>query len=182
MFRRLTPFLTTFAAMLMDTAIIPVFYHGKYTVPLTLIVVLCIGLLKGRLRGLLFGMIGGLLVDITAGSLGIMTFFFMIAGFLIGLIVDETNDRPITGIRFHMRRGGVSFILCMLGEAVIAVYHYFVTAAFGWYVVQNMLLRSAIASALVMLLCPLLSRLYIGKSNRNSPRSTVGTKREVKHF
>lgn len=168
--------------MLLDTAIIPVFYHGTYTVPLTLIVALCIGLVKGRLRGLLFGMIGGLLVDISAGSLGVMTFFFMIAGFLIGLIVDETNDRPITGVRFHLRRGGVSFILCMLGEAVIAVYHYFVTAAFGWHVVQNMLLRSAIASALVMLLCPLLGRLYLGKTSRNSARSTAGAKREVKHF
>ena len=50
MLRRLTPFLTTLLAMLLDTAVIPVFYHGGFTVPLTLVVVTCIGLLKGRLQ------------------------------------------------------------------------------------------------------------------------------------
>lgn len=168
--------------MLLDTAVIPVFYHGTYTVPLTLAVVLCIGLLNGRLRGLLFGMIGGLLIDISAGTLGIMTFYFMIAGFLIGLIVDENNDRPITGIRFHLRRGLVSLFLSLLGEVVFAVYHYFITAVFEWSILQGMLLRALLMAALTMLLCPLLDRLYHGKKSRSSARTYAGSKREVKHF
>ena len=76
---------------------IPVLYHGTYTIPLTLVVALCIGLLLGRLRGLLYGMIGGLLIDISAGTLGTMTFFFMAVGFLVGLIVDESKDRRPEG-------------------------------------------------------------------------------------
>lgn len=168
--------------MLLDTAVIPVFYHGVYTVPLTLVVAMCIGLLKGRLYGLLYGMIGGLLVDITAGTLGTMTFFFMIAGFLIGLIVDENADRPVTGVRFHLRRGLVSFVLSLLGEAVFAFYQYFVTANFEWFTVRNMLLRTVLVAAMVMIFCPLLDRLYLGRKGRSSSRTYAGSKREVKYF
>ncbi|MGN0801698.1 MAG: rod shape-determining protein MreD [Candidatus Faecivicinus sp.] len=182
MLRKLTPFLTTLLAMLLDTAVIPVFYHGIYTMPLTLVVVLCIGLLKGRLQGLLFGMIGGLLIDITTGTLGTMTFFFMAVGFLTALIVDENNDRPITGIRFHLRRAAVAFILCLLGEIVFAVYHYFVTAVFEWYLLRSMVLRALIAAAMTVLLCPLLDRLYNGRRSSVHSRSYAGNKREVKYF
>ena len=44
-------------------------------------------MLMGRMSGLLFGTLGGLLMDITTGTLGTMTFFFMFVGFMIGLIV-----------------------------------------------------------------------------------------------
>lgn len=169
--------------MLLDTSVIPVFYHGTYTIPLTLVVVLCISLLMGRMFGLFFGMIGGLLIDITAGSLGVMTFYFMVAGFLMGLIVDEKADSPITGVPFHLRRGGVAFILSMLGEIVIAVYHYFVTAAFDWSLALSMLLRAGLMAALTMLFCPLLNRLFVGKKHRRTAsRTYAGKKREVKHF
>jgi len=180
--RRLMPFITTLAAMLLDTAVIPVFYHGVYTIPLTLVVALCIGLLNGRLRGLLFGMIGGLLIDITAGTLGMMTFYFMIAGFLIGLIVDEGADRPIAGIAFHLRRGGVAFALSLLGEVFFAFYQYFMTALFEGYIVRGMLLRAVLTAVLTMLLCPLLDRLYHGRKSRSTARTYAGSKREVKHF
>ena len=182
MLRRLTPFLTTLLAMLLDTAVIPVFYHGVFTVPLTLVVVTCIGLLKGRLQGLLFGMIGGLLIDVTAGTLGMMTFFFMAVGFLTALIVDENNDRPITGVRFHLRRAAVAFARCMLGEIVFAVYQYFVTAAFEWHQLRSMALRCAIAAALTVLLCPLLDRLFNGRRSAAHARRSAGSKREVKYF
>lgn len=182
MLRRLTPFFATLIAMLLDTAVIPVFYHGVYTVPLTLAVAMSIGLIEGRLYGLLFGMIGGLLIDITAGTLGAMTFFFMIAGFLVGLLVDESADRQITGILFHLRRFGVSFVLTLLGEAIIAFYQYFVTASFEWFIVQNMLVRSGLTAALVVIFCPLLNRIFHRRRKRAAHRSGRGSKREVKHF
>ncbi len=178
MLRRLMPFFATFIAMLLDTAVIPVFYHGAYTVPLTLVAAMCIGLLDGRLYGLLYGMIGGLLIDITAGSLGIMTFFFMIAGFLVGLFVDEGADTPITGVLFHLRRAGVSFGLTLVGEAVIAFYQYFITASFDWFIARNMLLRSGLTAALVVLFCPLLDRIFHSRRKRTGK----GRKREVTHF
>lgn len=182
MLRRLTPFLATLLSMLLDTAVIPVFYHGAYTVPLTLIIAMCIGLLNGRLQGLLWGMIGGLLVDITAGTLGYMTFFFMLAGFLIGLLVDESTDRPVTGVKFHLRRAAVSFALSLIGEIFIAFYHYFITAVWAWSSVQYILIRSAIVALGVVLLCPLFDRVQNGRKSRSNPRSNAGSKREVKHF
>ena len=180
MLRRFTPFIITLLAMLLDTAVIPILYHGTYAFPLTLVVVLCIGLLLGRLRGLLYGMIGGLLTDISAGTLGMMTFFFMAAGFLVALIVDETNDRRMAGVRFHLRRAGVSFAMCMLGEIVFGVYRYFLTAFFDWRFAQHMLLRSVMVAALVVVFCPVLSRLFFGRAR--AQRRTLGSKREVKHF
>ena len=180
MLRRLSPLIATLLAMLLDTAVIPILYHGTYTFPLTLVIVLCIGLLLGRLRGLLFGMIGGVLIDISTGTLGMMTFFFMAAGFLVALIVDETNDRRMAGVRFHLRRGGVSFAMYMLGEIVFGVYRYFLTAAFEWIFVQHMVLRSLMVAVLVGLFCPMLGRLFFGR--RHAQRRTIGSKREVKHF
>ena len=168
--------------MLLDTAVIPVFYHGIYTVPLTLAVALSIGLIEGKLYGLLYGMIGGLLIDITAGTLGSMTFFFMIAGFLVGLLVDESADRQITGILFHLRRALVSFGLTLLGEAIIAFYQYFVTASFEWFIVQNMLVRSGLTAALVVILCPVLNRIFHRRRKRSVHHYSKGRNREVKHF
>lgn len=178
MLRRLTPFLATFIAVMLDTAILPVFYHGVYTVPLTIVVVMCVGLIEGRLMGLLLGMIGGLLIDISAGILGTMTFFFMAAGFLIGLIVDEANDRPITGLRFHLRRAVVAFALYMLGEIVLCIYRYFVSASFEWYYLRPMFIRGGMIALLTVLLCPLLARLFRGKKTNRYARK----RREVKHF
>lgn len=168
--------------MLLDTAVIPIFYHGVFTIPLTLAVAMSIGLLDGRLYGLLYGMIGGLLIDITAGSLGVMTFFFMIAGFLVGLFVDESVDSPITGILFHLRRAAVSFGLTLLGEAIIAFYQYFITASFEWFILRNMLVRSALTAALVVVLCPVLDRAFHSRRKRSGRRAGMGRKREVKHF
>lgn len=182
MLRRLIPFFATLLSMLLDTAVIPVFYHGVFTVPLTLITAMCIGLLRGRLRGLLWGMIGGLLVDITAGTLGFMTFFFMLSGFLTGFLVDESVDRPVTGVMFHFRRAAVTFILSLVGELVIAFYQYFNTAVFEWSFVQNLLIRSGIVAAGVVLLCPLLDRMITGRKLRSNSRTNTGIKREVKYF
>ncbi len=184
MLRRLTPILATILAMLLDTAVIPVLYHGVYTVPLTLIVAMCIGLSHGRLRGLLFGMIGGLLIDITAGTLGFMTFYFMLAGFLIDLIVDERseqNTRAMPALLFHLRRLAVAFCLSLLGEVVFELYHYFITASFDWATTPKMLTRSLIVAAGTVILCPILDRIE-GKNARNDRSGHAGRQREVKYY
>lgn len=168
--------------MLFDTAILPVFYHGVFTVPLTLAVTLCIGLTLGKLRGGLFGMFGGLMIDITSGTLGMMTFFFLIAGFLVALILDERSDstRTVTGIWVHLRRAAVILALYLLGETVFCVYRYFETAFFEWIYVRNILVRTGMFTVVTTLLCPALARLYLGK--RKTRSTYYGKTREVKHF
>lgn len=182
MLRRLIPLFATILSMLLDTSVIPVFYHGVFTVPLTLITTMCIGLLRGRLRGLLWGMVGGLLIDITAGTLGFMTLFFMIAGFLTGFLVDESVDRPITGVMFHVRRAAVTFILSLLGEVVFTFYQYFNTAVFEWSTAKYLVIRSLITSVGVVVLCPLLDRMITGRKSRSDSHAPTGPKREVKYF
>ena len=93
-------------AMLLDTSVIPVFYHGAFTVPVTFPVVMCIALCRGNLMGLLYGMIGGLLIDITTGTLGMEMAFYMAAGFLIGLIVAVY----LLAIRKRLARQGVLLV------------------------------------------------------------------------
>ena len=123
MLRRLSPYLMVLLAVIVDTAILPVFYYGTYTVSLTLAVVLCASLVLGRLKGMLLGMIGGLLIDITAGTLGMMTFFDLAVGFLIGFVLNEsgpTARRPF-GAWFHLRHAAAFFACQLAGELVFGV-------------------------------------------------------------
>ena len=88
--------------------------------------------------------------------------------------MDESKDRRPEGAKFHLRRGAVSFALYMLGEVVLGVYRYFLTAAFSWAQARYMLLRGLLAAALVMALCPLFARLFLGKRPIHSGKKTGG--------
>ena len=92
------------ACFILDTTIMPIVYGGVYTVPLTVVAVFLIGMLMGRMRGLLYGTIGGLLIDITSGTLGMMTFFFMAVGFVIGLILYNPGEQLRTARRHAGRK------------------------------------------------------------------------------
>lgn len=182
MLRRLAPYGIIILTVLLDTAILPAFYQGAYAISLTLAAVLCVGLTLGKLYGMLLGMIGGLLIDITTGTLGMMTFYCLTLGFLVALLLDETNPstpRP-KGIWFHVRHALTAFGLYMLGEIVLGVYHYFLTASFSGALVVRMLLRGAIFAVLVLALYTPLKRLFLGK--KLQPRETYRKSREVKHF
>lgn len=182
MFRRLLPLLTIFLAVILDTAVIPALYRGIWVVSVTLAVTLGVGLTLGRLRGMLYGMLGGLMIDVTVGTVGMMTFTYMAAGFLIALILDETNAqsrRPEVGRRLA-RRALTVLILTFVCEGVFCVYHYFLTASFTVRFLTEMLLRSALMALLTVLLTPVLRRLYLGK--QLGSRAFAGKTREVKHF
>mgnify|MGYP002869875887 CR=1 FL=1 len=107
-------------------------YGGIYTVPLTAVAVLLIGILLGRMSGLLYGTIGGLLIDITSGTLGMMTFFFMAVGFMIGLILYNPGEHLRSGRRVarkkRVQRGVWVFVLYAVGELTLFVIQYFNTA------------------------------------------------------
>lgn len=182
MFRRFGPAILILVCIVLDTSVLPVVYGGVFTVPLTLIAVFSIGMLLGRMRGLLYGTFGGLLLDITSGTLGMMTFFFMAAGFLIGLIVYSPGERLVPSRRKQRRRVAWRatwvFALYGAGEIALFVIQYFNTASIQWIYFRNMLIRAVVCTALTMLLRAPMERLLVGRGgNRTTPLN-----REVKSF
>ena len=177
------PFLLVLLCFLLDTTVMPVVYTGVYGVPLTVVAVLCIGMVLGRMRGLLYGTLGGLLMDITTGTLGMMTYFFMFVGFMIGLIVYVPGERILPSRRKQQRRlawrSAWVFALYALGEAAMFVIQYFNTAEFEWIYLLNILIRAAICTLLCGLARPLFVRLLTGKSEKRGRRSRDP---EVKSF
>ena len=181
MFRRIAPLLMVLVAFLLDTTVLPVVYGGVYTVPLTVVMVFLIGMLMGRMSGLLYGTIGGLLIDITAGTLGQMTFFFMAMGFMIGLILYNPGENLRTGRRQarrrHIERFGWVFVLYTAGEIALFVLQYFNTAEVRFIYFVNIAIRALICAALTLLLRPAACALLVGNRNRVPTRD-----REVKSF
>lgn len=182
MFRRFAPALLILACFILDTTILPIVYTGVYAVPLTIVAVFLIGMLMGRMRGLLYGTIGGLLTDITAGTLGMMTFYYMAVGFLIGLILYTPGEalRPSRrgARRRRMQRFGWVFALYLLGEIVLFVIQYFNTASIQLIYFANILARALICAALTLILRPLAYRLLLGSKGGRTPAAA----REVKSF
>ena len=169
------------ACVILDTTVMPVVYSGVYAIPLTVVAVFLIGMLMGRMRGLLYGTIGGLLIDITTGTLGLMTFFFMFVGFMIGLILYNPGESLRTARRHanrkRVQRGVWVFVLYAIGELALFVFQYFNTAAIQWRYFFNIGVRSLICTALTLLLRPLSYAILVG-NDRRRPTSN----REVKSF
>ena len=165
----------------LDTTVIPVAYGGVYTVPLTVVAVFLIGMLMGRMSGLLYGTIGGLLLDITTGTLGLMTFFFMAVGFMIGLILYNPGERLRTARRHAGRRRAQRalwvFGLYRLGELALFVIQYFNTASLRPIYFVNIGIRALICTALTVLLRPVAYAILVGDNRRVPARH-----REVKSF
>ena len=170
------------ATVILDTTVLPVIYSGVYAIPLTVVAVFLIGMLMGRMRGLLYGTIGGLLIDITSGTLGLMTFFFMAVGFMIGLILYNPGEHLRTGRRVarrkRLQRGGWVFALYSLGEIVLLVIQYFNSAELHWMYFVNIAVRALICTALTLLLRPMAYHLLLGGNRGRVPARA----REVKSF
>ena len=183
MFRRFYPALLVLVCFVLDTTIIPAIVRGAYVVPLTIVAIFSIGMVLGRMRGLLYGTFGGLLLDITSGTLGMMTFFLMGIGFLIGLIVYNPGERVLASRRKRRRRllwrASWIFALYAVGEVVILVIQYFHTASFEFVYLLNIVVRAAICTAMAMAVYPAMDRLLVGSG---SVRRAVSRNREVKSF
>ena len=183
MFRRFLPALLVLICFLLDTTVMPVVYTGVYAVPLTLVAVFCIGMVLGRMRGLLYGTLGGLLMDITTGSLGMMTYYFMFVGFMIGLIVYVPGERILPSRRKQQRRliwrSTWVFVLYTVGEIAMFVIQYFNTAEFEWIYMLNILIRAAICTLLCLVARPVFASWLTGKPLRRTAKSR---RREVKSF
>ena len=184
MLKRLAPIISILICVLLDTAVLPVFYNGIFLIPLSLLAVIAIGIQLGRMSGMLYGMIAGLLLDITSGSLGLKLFPYILIGFLIGFLLDQ-QEQPSRSMekferfRIIVVRSVWIFILVTVYEIVMLVYQYFSTAIFEWRYVGNLFLRVLITVALSLLLHAPFRRIYIGKSKLTSKGNRY---REVKHF
>lgn len=184
MLRRLSPLFAVLLTFLLDTAILPVLYYGRYLVPLTLVVVILTGIQLGRTQGMLYGLIAGVLLDISAGILGMKLFPYVIIGYLIGFLLDQQKeiDRNMDRRdRFQLRLVRIIWIaaLLLLYEIITLIFQYFNTAVFAWIYVRDLLIRTAITIALCMILYPFFHAIYFGRTraarNSRSPR-------EVKKF
>lgn len=183
MLRRFAPALAILLCVILDTTIVPMVYTGPYLVPVTMPVVILIGMLTGRTNGVLYGMIGGLLIDISAGTLGTMTFYMMFVGFMIGFVLHTTTERPVLS-RKQLRKRYFNriiwvFSLYLIGEAVLFTIQYFHTAVIAPVYFLNILIRSAICTAAALILRPLAIHIFIG---RNKTITSTRHNREVKSF
>ncbi len=184
MLRRLAPLFIMLAAFLLDTAVLPAFYYGRYLVPLTLAAVILTGIQRGRTQGMLYGMIAGLLLDVSAGTLGVKLFAYVLIGFLIGFFLDQQPqiDRSMPRrdrLQLLLVRAIWIVALLLLHEIILFVYQYFHTAVFRWVYVRDLLIRVALTTALCMAAYPLFHAACFGRSRVSA--AGRGT-REVKHF
>ena len=184
MLRKLAPIFTVLLSILLDTAVLPVFYYGRFLVPLSLVAVILCGVQLGRTSGMLYGMIAGLLLDVSAGTLGMKLFPYVAIGFLVGFFLDQqpeinrSMERRERLQRLAVRTIWISLPL-LVYEIVMLVLQYFSTAIFEWSYVRDLLVRVVMLTALCLLLYAPMHRLYFGKTN--STRKGRNT-REVKSF
>ena len=160
MLKRFAPPLAVLLSILLDTAVIPAFYCGRYLIPLTLITVICIGVVLGRMNGVLYGLITGLLLDVSAGTLGMKFIPYMLIGFLIGFLLDEQPEitrsmEKSERIQLVAVQAIWIFVLVLVHEIVMLIYQYFSTAIFEWKYVRDLLLRTGAVTLLCLLLQPM---------------------------
>lgn len=184
MLKRILLALVVVLSVLLDTAVLPLLLYGRFLIPLSLVLVILIGIQLGRISGMVYGLIAGLLLDVTAGTLGMKLFPYVIIGFLIGFLLDqqpEITRATARKERFELlciRAIWIS-VLLLIHEVVMMVIQYFSTALFRWNYVTDLLLRVVLMTALCLTLYPLFQRLYFRKHAQNrAARST----REVKKF
>lgn len=184
MLKKLAPILSVILSVLLDTAIFPVFYTGRFRLPLSLVIVILCGIQLGRVRGMLYGMVAGLLLDISVGTLGMKVFPYVLIGFLIGFLLDQQPEISRAMERSERLRRLAArviwiFVLLIVYEITMLIYQYFNTAIFRWSYVGDLLLRTLMLTALCALLAPAFYRMCHGKAAR--PRKGRNT-REVKNF
>lgn len=186
--RRLAPAIALLATLILDTTVLPIVYSGPYAVPLTLILVFLIGLIMGRMQGLLYGTVGGLLIDITSGTLGMMTFYFMACGFMIGFMLNDMEISPTPSrsgrrsrrrwLRPYLTRAVWIFALYTVGEIVLLMIQYYHTTELYLIYFINIALRGLICAALVLLFRPAARKLFLIRKPGKKPLIN----RQVRHF
>lgn len=184
MLRRILPYLLIVMLVLIDVSVVPVFTASVYVLPVTLLFVICVSMVLGRLHGVLGALLGGLLIDILTGyPVGYMMVAYPAVCFITGLIGYDNDEvraqEDYSRLKAFVRRAIVVFVVMLLFEIVIIVYQYFHTALLYTRYFTDALLRAGIAAALVSAMFYLASPLLLG---REDARVRIGSKREVKNL
>lgn len=182
--KRLVPILLTLLSVLLDTAVLPVFLYGRYLIPISLAAVILIGIQRGRMSGMLYGLIAGLLLDVSAGTLGMKLLPYVLIGFLVGFFLDSQPQisRSLDQkerLQLYAVRAIWICVPVLLYEIVMLVYQYFSTAIFEWKYVRDLLARTLLTIGLCLLLYRPFYAMLVGKQDRGL--HSRGT-REVKRF
>lgn len=188
MLKRIAPAVTVILAVLFDTSIMPLFYNGHYSLMLSLILVIQISIMCGRIRGLLYGWIAGLMLDISCGTLGMKLFAYIAIGFIVGFLLDNQPDlysksKPIASkekIQYLLVQFIWISVLLLLYEITMTITQYFANAVFKWVYVRDIVIRVLATSILTIVLSPVAHRLYIG--NDDAEQAKRRNTREVKTF
>ena len=184
MLRRILPYLLIVMLALIDTSVVPVFTASVYVLPMTLIFVICVSMVLGRLHGVLGALLGGLLIDILTGyPVGYMMIAYPACCFVTGLFCYDTDemraDEKYSRAKAFARRAVCVFIVMMLYEIVIIVYQYFNTALMRGVYVTDALVRSLLMTAFA-------SAVYYGAAwlllSKDDARVRIGSKREVRNL
>lgn len=134
MFRRILPGILTALTLLLDVTVLPMFVSSDLMPSLSLMSVLCIGLLLGRTRGLTHGLIAGLALDIlVATPMGLQTILYTLIGYTGGIFCRTFTRHPLT----PLLAAAVCFTVY---EAVCYLYVVFSTFAFYVTLLPDMLL------------------------------------------
>jgi len=143
LFRRILPSILVAFTLLLDTAILPVFFSHWLMPAFALLTVHTLGLLLGRTRGSLFGMLSGLLVDISVSTpLGLMTLFYGGLGYLGGWFGRKMFRHPLAPL--------VSALVCFtLFEMGMAGFITLASATISSTVFVQALIRIALDVVLV---------------------------------
>lgn len=188
MLKEIKPTLTVLIAVLFDSAILPVFYTGKFVIMLSLIVIIMIAIMRGRIRGMVYGMIAGLLLDISAGTLGMKLAAFIAIGFIVGFLLDGQSDIYSNSVNLS-RKDRIQYlfvrliwisILLVIYEIVMLLLQYWSNAVFEWSYVRDIFIRTLASDFLIFALSPMFHALYIGRGD--AERAKGRKTREVKNY
>lgn len=185
MFRRLMPYLLIVVLVLADTSVIPVFTSSVYVLPITLLYVMCAGMLLGRMHGMLCGLLGGLLVDILTGyPLGYMMIAYIACGYITGFMGYDSDEvraqENYSRVRAMLRRAIYVAVVLAIFEIVTIVYQYFHTALMQGRYFLYALIRTALGTAITTGMYFLLAPVIVG---RTDARVRIGNfRREVKNL
>ena len=185
MLRRLLPYMLIVLLVMIDTSVVPVFTDSVYVIPLTLMFVMCAGMLLGRTHGMLSGLLGGLLIDILTGyPVGYMMIAYIACGFFAGLFACDTDEmraqEGYSRTKAFFRRALVAGILFALLETVTIIYQYFHTALLLSRYFVLALIRVGIGTAFCSGLYYLLDLMIFGRTNARV--RIGGSKREVRNL
>lgn len=184
MLRKLLPYMLIVLLVLTDVSVVPVFTASVYVLPLTLLFVMCAGMLLGQLHGVLCGLLGGLLVDILTGyPLGYMMLSYVVCGLATGFVGFDSDERRAqdgySRLRAFIRRAAAVAVVLALFELVTIVYQYFHTALMQGRYFAHALVRVLIGSAAASAMYYLLTPVLVGRADA---RVQTGGKREVKNL